>query len=224
MSELNVMCTIDNEGLTAKIPRGNGTLCRVVSVKLKDDQTSYTPKNYYGKKVWTVNAKDVAKVELEHYPTAERVIALEGEVHVIKEELKQENLPLHTTEELLRFLHQAKENLRKEKSQHRFKLEPKDHHVGVRCRLHELAPKPSPKDTLACRMLQIPINLNDATTGHKLQGLISTWPSGGIFTNWEYVVLSQVRTIKGLFLIRPISMKKLFKPLEALTAFFNRPR
>ena len=96
------MCTIDNEGLTAKIPRGNGTLCRVVSVKLKDDQTSYTPKNYYGKKVRTVNAKDVAYVELEHYPTAERVIALEGEVHIIEEELKQENLPLHTTQEFLR--------------------------------------------------------------------------------------------------------------------------
>ena len=57
------MCTIDNEGLTAKIPRGNGTLCRVVSVKLKDDQTSYTPKNYCDKKVWTVNARDVAYVE-----------------------------------------------------------------------------------------------------------------------------------------------------------------
>ena len=84
----HVMCTIDNEGLTAKIPRGNGTLCRVVSLKLKDDQTSYMPKNYYGKKVWTVNARDVAYVELEHYPTAERVIALEGEVHIIEEELK----------------------------------------------------------------------------------------------------------------------------------------
>ena len=79
-----------------------------MSVKLKDDQTSFTPKNYYGKNVWTVNARDVAYVELEHYPTAERVIALEGEaVHVIDEELKQENLPLHTTQELLRILHQA---------------------------------------------------------------------------------------------------------------------
>ena len=125
------MCTINNEGLTAKIPRGNGTL--------------------------TVNARDVAYVKLEHYPTAERIIALEGEVHVIEEELKQDNLPLHTTQELLRILH--------------FKLEPKEHYVRVRCRLHELAPKPNPKDAPACRMLQIPINLNDATTGHKLQGL-----------------------------------------------------
>ena len=80
----------------------------MVSVKLKDDQTSYTPKNYYNKKVWTVNARDVAYVELEHYPTAERVIALEGEVHVIKEELKKETLPLHTTQELLRTLHQTR--------------------------------------------------------------------------------------------------------------------
>ena len=46
-------------------------------------------------------------------------------------------------------------------------------------------------------VMQIPINLNDATMGHKLQGLskdiviITSWSSGGIFTNWEYVVLSQ---------------------------------
>ena len=174
----HIMRTINNKGLTAKIPRGNGTLFRVVSVKLKDDQTSYTPKNYHGKKVWTVNARDVAYIELEHYPDAKHVIALEGEVHVIEEELKHENLPLHTTQELLHTLHQAKENLRKEKMQHRFKLEPEDHYVRVRCmNWHQnLVPKTHR------RMLQIPINLNDATTGHKLQGLskdiviITFWP------------------------------------------------
>ena len=60
-------------------------------------------------------------------------------------------------------------------------------------------------------MLQIPINMNDATIGHKLQGMskdaviITSWPSGGLFKNWEYVVLSRVRTHDGLYLFRPIS-------------------
>ena len=50
-----------------------------------------------------------------------------------------------------------------------------------------------------CKMKQIPANKNDATTGHKLQGIskdviiIMSWPTGGLaamFKNWEYVVLS----------------------------------
>jgi hypothetical protein len=50
---------IDNKHLKDKVPRGNGTLCRVVSVKLRENASSYTWKNYYRKKVLTVNAKDV---------------------------------------------------------------------------------------------------------------------------------------------------------------------
>ena len=41
----HVMCTIDNKGLTEKVPRGNGTLCRVVSVKLRNHPTSLVCKN-----------------------------------------------------------------------------------------------------------------------------------------------------------------------------------
>ena len=41
---------IDNKHLNSKIPRGNGTLCRVLGVKLKKNATTYNWKNYYGKK------------------------------------------------------------------------------------------------------------------------------------------------------------------------------
>jgi hypothetical protein len=50
---------IDIKHLNDNIPRGNGTLCRMLSVKLRENAPSYTWKNYYGKKMWTVNAKDV---------------------------------------------------------------------------------------------------------------------------------------------------------------------
>jgi hypothetical protein len=59
-------------------------------------------------------------------------------------------------------------------------------------------------------MKQIPANSNDATMGHKLQGtskdviVITSWPTGGLaamLKNWEYVVLSQVRTLSGLYLV-----------------------
>ncbi len=70
-------------------------------------------------------------------------------------------------------------------------------------------------------MIQIQANINDARTGHKLQGMskdvivVSSWPTGGLATmckNWEYVVLSHVCTLSGLYLVEPIDMNKSFKP------------
>ena len=76
---------------------------------------------------------------------------------------------------------------------------------------------------------QIPINMNDATTGHKLQGmsvnqlLVTSW---SFMENWIYVVLSRVRTLKGLFLLKSLPKKSLEKfgvPPE-LKAFEYRMR
>ena len=47
--------------------RGNGTLCRAVSVKLKRDGMM-TWKNYDGKKVYTVNIFDTEYMTCEHFP------------------------------------------------------------------------------------------------------------------------------------------------------------
>ena len=74
-------------------------------------------------------------------------------------------------------------------------------------------------------MKQIPATSNDATAGHKLQGMskdaivVTSWPTGGLaamFKNWEYVVLSCVRTLSGLYLVEPIDMDKSFKPSSEL--------
>ncbi len=80
-------------------------------------------------------------------------------------------------------------------------------------------------------MNQIPANLNDGTTGHKLQGMskdviiVTSWPTGGlskIFENWEYVVLSHVRTLSGLYLVDPIDMEKLFNPSSQLRSYIDK--
>ena len=79
-------------------------------------------------------------------------------------------------------------------------------------------------------MTQIPVNLNDATTGHKLQGsskdhiIITAWPTAGNFKNWEYTVLSRVRSLKGLYLLKPIDEEKSFKPSEELKAYLKRAK
>ncbi|EJK72010.1 hypothetical protein THAOC_06499, partial [Thalassiosira oceanica] len=55
------------------------------------------------------------------------------------------------------------------------------------------------------KITQLPMNLNDATTGHKLQGCSKDRLIVAKFTkrfkNWIYVVLSRVRTLKGLYLL-----------------------
>jgi hypothetical protein len=40
---------IANKHLKDKVPRGNGTTCRVIGIKLEQDPQSYEWKNYYGK-------------------------------------------------------------------------------------------------------------------------------------------------------------------------------
>jgi PIF1-like helicase len=54
---------------------------------------------------------------------------------------------------------------------------------------------------------QLPMLLNNATTGHKLQGssvdhlFVHKWSN---VTNWNYVMLSRVRTMKGLYARKPL--------------------
>ena len=79
--------------------------------------------------------------------------------------------------------------------------------------------------TFTCQMIQLPANLNDATTGHKLQGttkdviIITSWPRGNLFKNWEYVILSRVCTLNALYLLQPIDMNKSSKPAKQLECF-----
>ena len=109
----------------------------------------------------------------------------------------------------------------------RFKLEPQNYRVAVTMKPHHHA---TTKLQFTCQMTQFPVNLNDATTGHKLQGMskdhiiITSWPSGGLFRNWEYTVLSRVRTLDGLYLCNEIDMNKSFKPSTELAAYFKHVR
>ena len=89
-----------------------------------------------------------------------------------------------------------------------FSIKPK----RLNCRVK--APLPShfggnPKATISFSMgiTQLPLIANNATTGHKLQGqtkenlVVSVWSKR---RNWNYVALSRVTTIDGLFLVSPM--------------------
>ena len=63
-------------------------------------------------------------------------------------------------------------------------------------------------EMLEMKGIQLPILINNATTGHKLQGsgvdslFVHSW---SYVTNWPYVMLSRVKTREGLFCRKPLS-------------------
>jgi len=120
--------------------------------------------------------------------------------------------------------------LAKEMIGRRFKLEPEKFLPVISVKHYHISSK---KVTFRCKMKQIPANSNDATTGHKLQGMskdaiiVSSWPTGSLaamFKNWEYVVLSRVQTLSGLYLVKPIDMDKSFQPSPQLTSYMDKIR
>lgn len=61
------------------------------------------------------------------------------------------------------------------------------------------------KETFKYQMTLFPVNINISSIGHKLQGrskniiIVSSWPkrkNNSCFRNWEYVILSQVQTLR----------------------------
>ena len=72
------------------MPRGNGTICRVPNIKLKQDAPSHKWKNFYGRKVWTVNATDVEYVECEHVHKTGRMLQLETQIKKLMNQLEHE--------------------------------------------------------------------------------------------------------------------------------------
>jgi hypothetical protein len=190
--------------------------------------TSYKCKNYYGRKVCTVNATAVEWVECEHVNKTGLILQLETQIHDVTCQLDsatKEGQPCKL--QIQSTLEKLRNRLSTEISNQKFKLEleqcsPK--YLSSHLAIHQK------KVEFCCKMKQISANSNDATTGHKLQGMskdvivVTSWPTGGLaamFKNWEYVVLFQVGTLSGLYLVEPIDMDKLFKPSSELKKYME---
>jgi hypothetical protein len=87
----------------------------------------------------------------------------------------------------------------------KFRLKPKVAKFRVKYPINEFGIKSRLQTNIELQFL--PVIVNHATTGHKLQGktvksvVIAEWSK---VKNWAYVVLSRVKTLCGLFLISPI--------------------
>ncbi len=188
---------IDNKHLKDKVPRGNGTLYQVHDVKLNHNAPSCKFKNYYGRKMWTVNATDVEWLECEHVNKTGQILQLETQIHDVTCQLdlatkggQPRKLQIQSNLEKLR------NRLSTEMRNQKFKLQPEQCSPKISVKPYSTSSK---KNEFCCKMKQILANSNDATTGHKLQGMskdviiITSWPTGGLaamFKKWEYVILS----------------------------------
>jgi hypothetical protein len=91
----------------------------------------------------------------------------------------------------------------------------------------ELIPGEKTRKIVRASINRFPVLINHATTGHKLQGqtkpslCISDWHYGA---NWPYVVISRVKTLKGLFLLKPIREDHDFSQDERLIRMLTRMR
>ena len=82
------------------------------------------------------------------------------------------------------------------------------------------------KQKVAMRATQLPVLINNATTCHKLQGcgvhnlFVHSWLHRN---NWVYVMLSRVKTLKGLFLrLRLSNDISKYRPPQSYLCFMQR--
>ncbi len=124
-----------------------------------------------------------------------------------------------THQKVKSYLDSLTSTLSAEMNDRKFKLEPESFSTKVSVKKYDTS---TTSFDFRCKMKLIPANTKDATTGHKLHGMskdviiVTSWPTASMFRNWEYVVLSCVQTLSGLYLVKPIDIDKSFKPSDKL--------
>jgi len=209
------MCIMDYDSLEENVPRGNRTLCKLVSVKINKHTMTHKKKIYNNNEVWTVNAKDVDYIECELLNAVDHLNSLQMELSQATNSTTKSNKE-HITN--------LKQMIKQEENKKRFKLQPRTSQAEVKCSINQFVNKSHFK----AKFTQFPVNIADAITGHKLQGrtmdtvIISSWPKMAMMKNWEYTILSRVISLKGLFLFKPIDLKMSFKAPEELISFLKQ--
>jgi len=146
--------------------------------KTQRGQQQSQMENYYGKKVWTVCATDVEWLEVELAPKPKRISDQEDNIVQTEQQIKYLNDALDTImtnnmrqhmKDELRTLSKNIQTLRAkldyDRASQRFRMKPERSSPKVTVRPYRNA---TTTITFTCCMTQLPVNLHDATTGHKL--------------------------------------------------------
>jgi hypothetical protein len=116
--------------------------------------------------------------------------------------------------------------IQQERAKKYFRMPPITCETNVKCPINTHAPEALFKVS----MTQFPINMADAVTGHKLQGrtldkvIVTAWPNMAIMKNWEYTVLSRVKSRKGLYLFEKLDIHKSYAAKPEFQKFIRRLR
>jgi uncharacterized protein (UPF0335 family) len=204
---------MDNKALDEDVPRVNGTMCRFKSIKLKTNATSVKTKLFHGRKVTTVNARDIEYMECEVIDNSSHIKDMSRRLQHLNKEKKK-----HKQE-----IKQLKQQIKTARKNKTFQLKTITGSTTVRCSINPATPLLKFKTI----MTQFPINLTEAVSGHKLQGrtldkMIVTGWGLSCMKNWEYTVLSRVKTREGLFLLTPLDPNKRYGPTEQFRTFIER--
>ena len=166
-------------------------------------------KDWYGRKVWTVCTKDVEWISFKHRPKTQEITLLEKEIE--RDDIDDKQRQVINT------------RLNAAIQSRTFKLAPKRFTTcKLRVSPHDQVEE---KQKMTCGISQIPVVSSDAITGHKLQGLtknniiVYSWNKA---TEWMYVVLSRVRTLNGLYLVRHLKLSDIVPPSRQYLAFIQR--
>lgn len=199
---------------------GNGTVCTVVGIKMKKDDggdTRIRVKNWFGYKVNTVLASDVEYIRLQHFPAeTPKIKSLQAKVDGMKE---QEILSDAEKTELKRL----ETDLEAEKQKRFFDLKPQTYKATAHVPLDSEGIYGKLK--YVAKFFQFPLNSNDATTGHKLQGMskdyviVTSWNGVSKWENWPYTIISRARQLKGFFMCKPLPSSISFELPEELKAY-----
>jgi len=81
---IDLICVTSNKDMEENPPRGNGTVVTFVSVKIRRNATTYRWKEYNGRKVWTVNAKDVEWITVELKDNANEINKILADIEEMK--------------------------------------------------------------------------------------------------------------------------------------------
>lgn len=207
------ICITDNKALSETVPRGNGTMCRFRSVKVKENAISLRTRIFHGRRVTTVNANDVEYIECE---------VIDNTSH-IKKMTRDLQIAMQNPNPNKEHIRQLQQKINSERDKKVFHMTAKNSETLVTCRMN----KNTPKLKFKTNMSQFPINLADAVTGHKLQGrtlekiVITAWGLD-CWRNWEYTVLSRVKSRKGLFLLQELDLDKSYGATQQFKDFISR--
>ena len=141
---------------------GNGTAFEVLRVQLKEMASSLRWTNWDGYKVQTVSVTDVAYVECMHRKPR-FLQALEAKLNELEAKLDPDTVP-GSLESVIATL---KKEIDQATNKLKFKLKPVSFTATASVAIDSFSDE---KHVFSgVKITQIPMNLNDATTGHKLQ-------------------------------------------------------